>query len=472
MSSGGNKLQVVYHWRRHPLGYRLLSAHQSVTFGTGRRAELIAPEGQLDAMGRAAWPRRMQLLRPARGGFRLRLWPSMSGRVISGGQTVDVGGLFATPAPPRFLRKPVVYRDIVLVNGDRADIVVDAVNQLLINISFVEPPEILPRPRRVDPLLLTTSFWSITATLSSLLAILWFGSRIAGPTMAISPERFAKVVAPMMEPEPSPAKLEAERLKREMAEQQRLKKEREAAESRKAKEKEGRLGREDADRKETVMPKGREDILRAKVVKTGILAVLGRDRAPGSGLGKLLNRTDSPEMEQALTGLSGAKLAVGRGSQGLGVAGTGLGGGGDSFGRIQGSGSLDVGAGRGRGRKGPNLGTGREKEVSVGLETGTPDAEGGLTREQVMRVVRAHAAAVKYCYEKELQRAPHLSGRIDISWIIHPNGTVDRVRVVKSAMGNAAVEGCIERQVRQWQFPKSDADTIVQSFPFLFKGGT
>ena len=26
--------------------------------------------------------------------------------------------------------------------------------------------------------------------------------------------------------------------------------------------------------------------------------------------------------------------------------------------------------------------------------------------------------------------------------------------------------------VRQWQFPKSDADTIVQSFPFLFKGGT
>jgi hypothetical protein len=25
--------------------------------------------------------------------------------------------------------------------------------------------------------------------------------------------------------------------------------------------------------------------------------------------------------------------------------------------------------------------------------------------------------------------------------------------------------------VKSWQFPKADADTIVQSFPFLFKGG-
>jgi hypothetical protein len=469
MSAGGTKLQVVYHWRHHPLAYRLLSARHSVSFGT--RGELIAPEGQIDHLGREAWPKRMKFVRSVRGGFRLRLWPTMSGRVTKNGQAVDIGTMFTAPAPKRFLRSPAAYREIDLQNGDRADVVVDAVNQLRFAITFVEPPDVLPRPKRSDPRFFAASFWTICMTLTALLGILWFGSRMPGPNVEITPERFAKIVAPLV-PDQTEAKKEAER-KAKLAEEerQRLKKEREAAESKRAKEKEGRLGRDDSKLKETVIPKGREDILRAKVQKVGILGILGKAAPQSSGLGKLLDRTDTPEMEQALTGLSGAKLAVGHGAQGMGVAGTGLGGGGNSFGHIQGSGSLDVGAGRGRGRKGPDLGRGREREVSVGMETGTPDAEGGLTREQVMRVVRAHAAAVKYCYEKELQRAPSLSGRIDISWVIRPNGSVDRARVVKSAMGNAAVEGCIERQVRQWQFPKSDADTIVQSFPFLFKGG-
>jgi hypothetical protein len=38
-------------------------------------------------------------------------------------------------------------------------------------------------------------------------------------------------------------------------------------------------------------------------------------------------------------------------------------------------------------------------------------------------------------------------------------------------MGDAAVEGCIVRQVKQWQFPKAPAQTIVGRYPFIFKGG-
>ncbi len=38
-------------------------------------------------------------------------------------------------------------------------------------------------------------------------------------------------------------------------------------------------------------------------------------------------------------------------------------------------------------------------------------------------------------------------------------------------MDDGAVEGCIARQVKQWVFPKSDGRTVVQSYPFLFKGG-
>jgi hypothetical protein len=85
-------------------------------------------------------------------------------------------------------------------------------------------------------------------------------------------------------------------------------------------------------------------------------------------------------------------------------------------------------------------------------------------------VVRAHAAAVKYCYEKELQHHPKLVGRVDLAWVIRSNGTVDRVRVARSTMDQHEVEGCMVRQVKNWQFPRSDAETIVGTYPFLFKG--
>ena len=105
------------------------------------------------------------------------------------------------------------------------------------------------------------------------------------------------------------------------------------------------------------------------------------------------------------------------------------------------------------------------------METGTPQAEGGLTRDQINRVVRAHAAAIRYCYEKELQRQPSLSGKVELYWVIRPNGNVDRTKIAASTLGSREVEGCMERQVKNWQFPRSDTETIVQSYPFFFKGG-
>ena len=121
-----------------------------------------------------------------------------------------------------------------------------------------------------------------------------------------------------------------------------------------------------------------------------------------------------------MNGLAGAELVAGKGRGGLGEVGVGLGGGGTGIGQIQGSGSLDFGSGRGRGRKGPNLGRGQEKEVKVGMETGNPDSSGGLSREQINRVVKAHAAAIRYCFEKELQRQPDLAGKIELYWLIKP----------------------------------------------------
>jgi hypothetical protein len=464
---GATQLEVIYDWRDTRLAQRLLRPGEALTFGTGPRAALVAPEGQADHLGRDPWPRSMPLVQPRRGGYRLRLLPAMTGLLRVQGKQVDIGSLFDVPAPKRLLRKPAVHRDVELFNGDSADIVIDAVNQLRLSVAFVESPEKLRRPRAIEPLLFKAAFWSVNTILATLIVVLFVGSRIPPftPQLELTPERLAKLAPP------APDLVEvrkAEDAKLAAEEARRKKMEREAAEARRAKLAEGKLGHPDSTRKETVMPKGREDVLREKVSKVGILSALGRAKAPGSSLSNLLS-SETADIEQAVTGLQGAKLAMGKGS-GLAAAGTGLGGGGTTFGKIGATGNLDLGTGRNRGRRGPSLGSGREKQVSAGLDTGSPDAEGGLSKDQVMRVVRSHQAAIKYCFDKEFQRNPHLNGRIDLAWVIHANGTVDRARVARTAMNNEAVEGCMLRTLKGWQFPKADADTIVQTFPFFFKG--
>jgi Ca-activated chloride channel homolog len=106
------------------------------------------------------------------------------------------------------------------------------------------------------------------------------------------------------------------------------------------------------------------------------------------------------------------------------------------------------------------------------MGSGAGDADGSLSKEQINKVVRAHIAGVKYCYEKELQHKAGLSGGVDIFWVIQPDGTVSKSSVKSTTLSDAAVEGCILRQVKQWQFPKAPGQTIVGRYPFIFKGGT
>jgi len=95
-------------------------------------------------------------------------------------------------------------------------------------------------------------------------------------------------------------------------------------------------------------------------------------------------------------------------------------------------------------------------------------ARGGLSAEQVRRVVMAHVGAVRACYESEAQRNTSLKGGITLSWQIAPDGSVSAPALAGSTLNNARVEGCVLRQLRGWHFPASESQTIVPSFPFSF----
>jgi hypothetical protein len=232
---------------------------------------------------------------------------------------------------------------------------------------------------------------------------------------------------------------------------------------------EGRVGREDSERERTEMEGPVNGGAAARVASMGLLGAL--NGAEGNPLAAAL---DGPSISDLIGGLGSDSTVFGRGSGGTGLRGSGSGGGGTGPGTLFGGGGVGTGVGVGGGRGGgrgsggpgaPGRGRG---ELSVRVATETPRVSGYLSPEQVMRVVRANMAAVRYCYENELARQPSLRGRIVIAWRVNREGRVASPRVGSSTMGNARVEGCIVRQVRNWRFPEPDGGEVDISFPFVF----
>ena len=434
-------LQVAVIWRGQILGYKLLRKRGKVTVGSSKRATFTTPQlgGQ----------QRFLLLTPKRDGYVLRLAPELKGDLVLGGSATSV--------------TDVASSEVDLARGDRAKLTFADGSDLRIEIRWVDPPEFIPRPRVDDPemvqYMLGTSI--VLGIFATILVFMW-EKEAPRPPLALSPERIVKIEAPQAVEFQKEKKKEAEKAESDSKEKE--------GQMKRAKDKAGKLGRDDAKVKDTIIPKGREDILREKVQKIGILSIIGKDKAPGSGLSKLFAQNN--DVEQAVAGMAGAKMQVGRGAGGLSTSGSGPGGGGTGYGHIYGAGNLDTGGrgthGKGRG---PKLAERGEHEVSVGMGGGAGDTDGSLSKEQINKVVRAHLAGIKYCYEKELQHKASLSGGIDVFWIIQPDGTVSKANVKSTTMGDAAVEGCIVRQVKQWTFPKAPASTTVGRYPFIFKGG-
>jgi len=196
----------------------------------------------------------------------------------------------------------------------------------------------------------------------------------------------------------------------------------------------------------------------------------------------------------ALGGLNSSNIVLGAGT-GTGLKGVGPGGGGTGPGVPFGSGTLNTGWGvgsgggfgagsggpGGKGRGGTGLGgngkgdgqgngTG-ERQVAVASGAGT--GSGGLSPEQIRRVVMAHLGALRACYESEAERNPGLKGGVTVQWQIAPEGNVTGASLDQTSLGNPRVEGCVVRQVKGWRFPSSPSPSSVKwRFKFGLSGGS
>ncbi len=96
--------------------------------------------------------------------------------------------------------------------------------------------------------------------------------------------------------------------------------------------------------------------------------------------------------------------------------------------------------------------------------------EDGLSRQQVMDVVKRYMGEIQQCYERSLIDNPNIAGRAEYEWEISPKGAVQWAKVKKSEMSGAdSLNGCVTGIFKKMKFPvaKNGQNTIPNiGFPF------
>jgi hypothetical protein len=240
-----------------------------------------------------------------------------------------------------------------------------------------------------------------------------------------------------------------------------------AGEGAKAKKEEGKVGKKDAKMDKAKGNKveiQRQELDREIAEDAGLL---GQIADQGGMDGTFGNTIVDETLLGGIGGALGAK-GVQMGSGGLGSRGSGLGGGGSASG-LGGTGTFGRGSGSsGWGAGGGNFGA--KSEGGIGRIGGDPIILGALDKSLIDKVIKRNMAQIRYCYQRELNRSPTLSGKIVVKFVISGDGSVSQAKTHSSTMkGGDAVQSCINSRFMRFQFPEPKGGGIViVKYPFIF----
>jgi len=219
------------------------------------------------------------------------------------------------------------------------------------------------------------------------------------------------------------------------------------AEGPRARDDAGRTGERKADQKEA--RGGKRTKSDREIASAAGLLSASPDDSPGL----------SADLRSGIGGLIGARGSR-IGSGGLGNRGSGLGG----DGTADDMGGLGLsGASTGRA---PSLGS--KQEGTLATSSSEVVTIGSLDKSLIEKVIHQHLSQIRYCYQRELNRNPVLSGKHVVKFTIGHDGRVTSATTKASTLGSAAVESCINGRFQRMTFPAPSAGLVIVSYPFVF----
>ena len=129
--------------------------------------------------------------------------------------------------------------------------------------------------------------------------------------------------------------------------------------------------------------------------------------------------------------------------------------------------------GRSRGSGGfSGVGLGNRKSVSIIPGGQGEEFSGQIDRDGIRRVFYDNQRAIRYCYEKELNRNPMLSGTLKLNFDIGEHGRVvgrPSIKWGSSTMKSRTVASCVLNRLRSWRFPEPPRNQVVNvMYPLAF----
>ena len=106
----------------------------------------------------------------------------------------------------------------------------------------------------------------------------------------------------------------------------------------------------------------------------------------------------------------------------------------------------------------------------------------GLTSKEVSAVVNEHSSDIRSCYKRELDLNPDFETKVNVRFMIGPDGAILSARPVKKKgekkpkMSKKVfrqlkrLEKCVITQIKDWKFPEPRGGRKIRVvFPFVFK---
>jgi outer membrane biosynthesis protein TonB len=453
---GEPQLRVAHVWCGEVMAHKVFARRARITLGNSKKATFTTPDLGL--------PRKFAILQPGALGYTLSLGPTMGGRMRISGRERDVAA---------FVRGEgdlgEAFRSVDVKSGDWGVIELDSTAEHVLFFQFVRATPPLPAPGLRDTELLLPAL-AFALILHTVFIAISFALHEKGSSLVFPGKRELMTAYLVERPEPEPPPdASAEESASKDGEKEKV---RSATKGDKGKE----GGKGDKPRaQEPDVP----DL--APEIETGLLTREARQSirqvTANQALDDTLRKALAPLQGERLAGAqgtgSGSGSGFGPGQQGTGTTRGGKPGGSGGGGSVQGDfisqGKVDTGETRApKGTGGSGAGA---KEVAV-VGTGNATGDfGGLSKEEIERVILARKGLIRACYQRELNRTRDLGGKLVVNFRIGADGKVQSVRVLgdKSSLRHPKVESCVTRQIAQLKFPAKGGGVV--NYPFIFSQG-
>ena len=97
-----------------------------------------------------------------------------------------------------------------------------------------------------------------------------------------------------------------------------------------------------------------------------------------------------------------------------------------------------------------------------------PGSGGRLSSAEIQRVVRASMSNFRACYERALESAPGLEGKVTIAFTINTKGKVIAAADRDSTLSDKVVIDCVARAFGALEFPKPEGGNVDVVYPLAF----